>query len=218
MHTIDFFLNILLHIDTQLGVFFRSYGLWAYAILFFVIFCETGLVVTPFLPGDSLLFAVGALATKHMISLKVMIPLLILAAVSGDQVNFWIGRSIGHWLIRMKDRWYFKKSYLDRTHNFYDTYGGKTLIYARFVPIIRTYAPFVAGLGQMAYLRFCLFSVSGGILWIFSMIMAGYLFGNVPIIQEHFTVVVLGIIVVTLLPALVTFIRMRFYQKTTAID
>jgi len=216
MHYIELFINLVLHLDTHIGAFFRTYGIWAYVILFVVIFCETGLVVTPFLPGDSLLFAIGALASRHMIDLKLMVLLLTIAAITGDQLNYWIGRNVGHLLIHAKDRWFFKKAYIQRTHNFYETYGGKTLILARFIPIIRTFAPFVAGLGMMKYPKFCFFSICGGAFWISSLIFAGFLFGNIPLIRQNFTAVVLGIIFVSLLPAIIGFIRHRFFCTSTA--
>lgn len=211
MHYLELFANLILHLDAHIGAFFQAYGTWAYIILFLVIFCETGLVIMPFLPGDSLLFAIGALASRHMINLKWMVFLLSLGAILGDQTNYWIGRSIGHYLVRLKDRWYFKKSYLDRTHQFYETYGGKTLVIARFVPIIRTFAPFVAGLGKMYYGKFCFYSISGGIFWIASLILAGFLFGNIPLIRNNFSIVVIGIIFISILPAIVTFIRQRYF-------
>ena len=174
------------------------------------LFCETGLVVTPFLPGDSLLFAAGAMAALKLIHIKLLLLILGLAAILGDQTNYWIGRNIGHLLIKMKDSWYFKKAYLTKTHRYYENYGGKTLVMARFIPIVRTFAPFIAGLAEMNYLHFCLFSVGGGIFWTASLSLLGYLFSNIPLVKNNFMLVVLAIIIISILPALIEYWRNKY--------
>src|SRR3990167_4178914 len=183
-------IEFIIHIDVHLGQLIEEFGVITYLIIFLIVFCETGLVVTPFLPGDSLLFAAGAMAALKLMHIKILILSLGLAALSGDQVNYWIGRNIGHLLIKMKDSWYFKKAYLKKTHNYYEQYGGKTLVIARFVPIVRTFAPFIAGLSEMTYWRFCLFSICGGIFWIASLSLLGYLFGNIPLVKNNFMLVI----------------------------
>lgn len=184
-------------------------------VLFAVIFAETGLVVTPFLPGDSLLFAVGSLCALGMLSLEVVIVLLIVAAIAGDAVNYAIGRRFGSVIIN-HPRWqrWIRREHLDRTHAFYERHGGKTIVLARFVPIVRTFAPFVAGLGEMTYRRFAIFNVSGAVVWVLSFSMLGYLFGNVPAVKENFSLVIVGIIAISMLPAVVEYIR----QRRTALD
>lgn len=204
-HLIDF----VLHLDVHLAAFINAYGSWAYALLFLIVFCETGLVVTPFLPGDSLLFAAGAIAAQHLISIHWLIITLTFAALLGDQTNYWIGRNIGHLLVKMNDRWWFKKKYLHKTHAFYEKYGGKTLVIARFVPILRTFAPFVAGLGKMTYWRFCAFSIFGGILWVGSVATAGYLFSSIPVVKNNFTLVIFAIIIISIIPAVVEYWRAK---------
>lgn len=209
MQLIHQLIDFVLHLDVHLAAFISAYGSWAYGLLFLIVFCETGLVITPFLPGDSLLFAAGAIAAQHLISIHWLIVTLTLAALLGDQTNYWIGRNIGHLLVKMKDRWWFKKKYLDKTHAFYEKYGGKTLVIARFVPILRTFAPFVAGLGEMTYWRFCLFSVFGGILWVGAVTTAGYLFSSIPIVKNNFTLVIFAIIIISIIPALVEYWRAK---------
>lgn len=211
MEFIQALLDFILHIDVHLAQLVAEYGIWIYGILFVIIFCETGLVVTPFLPGDSLLFVAGALCslpTNH-ISVHLLVVVLMVAAVSGDAVNYLIGRFFGHKLFSNPDSKIFKQSYLEQTHKFYEKHGGKTIILARFVPIVRTFAPFVAGMGQMEYKRFSLYNVTGGLLWVLIFTYAGYFFGGLPFVQENLKVLMLVIIVVSVLPAVIEVWRNR---------
>ncbi len=200
MDLIKFFIDLFLHLDVHLAEIIAQYGLWTYALLFFVIFMETGFVVTPFLPGDSLLFAAGtfaALGALHHVSL---LGLLAVAAVLGDTVNYWIGHFIGERAYTGEIKW-LKKEYIERTHAFFQKHGGKTIFLARFVPIIRTFAPFVAGVGRMSYGYFFSYNVIGGIVWVSLFISAGYFFGNIPFVKHNFSVVILAIIFISLIPA-----------------
>lgn len=206
METLRTVLDIVLHLNRRLAELVGQYGPWVYGILFLIVFCETGLVVTPFLPGDSLLFAAGALSATGGLDLKLVLGLLLVAAVLGDTVNYWIGRLAGDGLQRRFPR-VVRKDHLDRTHAFFEKYGGKTIIIARFVPIVRTFAPFVAGAGHMSYGRFMTYNVVGGVLWVVICTLAGYFFGNLPFVQKNFSVVILGIIVVSILPAVFEFWR-----------
>ena len=194
-------LDFILHLQDHLNDFTRQYGMLVYALLFLIVFCETGLVVTPFLPGDSLLFAVGAIAADPASGLNVWIAAIVLlvAAILGDTVNYWIGRRFGGWAVRTFPR-IIKQSHLDKTSDFFVRYGGKTIIIARFVPIVRTFAPFVAGSGCMDYKRFMYFNVTGAVLWVGLILPAGWYFGNIPIVKQNFEIVVLGIIAFSLLP------------------
>src|SRR5262245_44387784 len=196
--------------DKHLNVIIAEYGVWTYGILFLIIFCETGLVVTPFLPGDSLLFAIGALG---VLDLRIMAIVLTAAAIAGDTVNYWIGAYIGPKAFHYEKSRFFKKEYLDRTHEFYEKYGGKTIIFARFMPIIRTFAPFVAGIGRMSYVRFLTYNVVGGIAWIVSFLLAGYFFGNIPVVKRNFTLVIFAIIIISFLPSVIEVIRHRKVKK-----
>ena len=206
MDLIQQLFSYILHIDVHLTALAQEYGVWTYAILTLIIFCETGLVVTPFLPGDSLLFAAGALAANGAVDVGILLVLLTIAAIVGDAVNYAVGKRVGIALFDGRIPW-LKKEHLDRTHAFYEKYGGKTIVIARFVPIIRTVAPFVAGAGQMTYARFALFNISGGILWITSMLLGGYFFGNIPIVKENFGLVVIAIIIISVIPAVVEGVR-----------
>ena len=208
MELIAFFIDIILHLDKHLLELTQQYGVWVYGILFLIIFCETGLVVTPFLPGDSLLFVAGALCGMGSLELQMLAPLLIVAAFSGDNTNYWIGRLVGTRLLN-RTNGLIKREHLEKTHAFYEKHGGKTILFARFLPIIRTFAPFVAGVGVMHYRLFVLFSASGSLLWIGSLTVAGYFFGNIPVIKNNLTLMILGIIIVSLLPAIIEFIRHR---------
>ena len=214
MDLIKSLLHFILNIDAHLQVWITDYRTWTYLILFAIIFCETGLVVTPFLPGDSLLFAAGTIAAlpDHPLSVMFLIPVLICAAFLGDNTNYFIGRFLG---IKVYEKEYrlIKKEYLTKTHNFYDKHGGKTLIIARFMPIIRTFAPFVAGIGTMHYLRFIAFSLTGNILWVVLFSLGGYYFGNIPLVKENFTLAILGIIFVSLLPMIFVFAKNIFSRK-----
>lgn len=195
-------INTILHIDVYLNNFVSMYGFWTYLTLFAVIFCETGLIVTPFLPGDSLLFAAGSIAAQpeNPLNVVILLGLLILASVLGNQINFLVGRAIGPRLFTAKKSWLFNKQYLEDTHVFYEKHGGKTIIFARFIPIIRTFAPFVAGIGTMRAFHFSLYNLFSAILWIGSLLSVGYFFGSLPIIKEHFSLVIYGIVFISLVP------------------
>jgi membrane-associated protein len=193
-------LDFVLHLDKHLSPIIHEYGAWTYLLLFAIVFCETGLVVTPFLPGDSLLFAAGAFAANGSLSVWALIAALIAAAVLGDTTNYWIGHFLGHRLLEGKRR-LIKPEHIATTHEFFEKYGGKTIIIARFVPIVRTFAPFVAGLGSMSYGRFMSYNLVGGAGWVLLCTLAGYLFGNLPFVQKNFSLVVLAIIFLSLLPA-----------------
>ncbi len=209
MELITHYINIFLHLDHYLSSIIQQYGFWTHLILFCIIFCETGLVVTPFLPGDSLLFATGTFAARGELELTVVLALLSVAAIAGDTINYWFGFLAGPKMLeRKKIRW-VKKEYLDRTHQFYEKYGGKTIILARFIPIIRTFAPFVAGIGTMAYPRFLLYNIMGGTFWVVAMTLLGFFFGNIPIVKENFSFVIVVIIVISILPAVIEAFRQR---------
>ena len=208
MDAVRQFMDIVLHLNRHLAELVQEYGVWVYGILFLIVFCETGLVVTPFLPGDSLLFAAGALAATGGVNLGLTLGLLVVAAILGDTVNYWVGRLAGEGLQRRFPR-VVRKDHLDRTHAFFEKYGGKTIIIARFVPIVRTFAPFVAGAGHMSYRQFMANNVVGAILWVGLCGMAGFFFGNLPFVQKNFSAVILGIIVVSILPAVFEFWRER---------
>ena len=207
-------IDLFLHLDKHLGEIIRQYGTWTYLILFVIIFCETGFVVTPFLPGDSLLFACGAFAATGALDVWWICILLSIAAIAGDTVNYWIGAYIGPKAFKKEDSRFFKKQHLIRTHEFYEKYGGKTIIIARFMPIIRTFAPFVAGIGKMSYGKFLTYNVDGGLLWIFSFTFLGYFFGNLPVVKKNFTLVILAIIILSVLPSVIEVVRHR--KKATA--
>ena len=209
-HLIDLFV----HLDTYLNVVIQQYGVWIYCILFVVVFLETGIVVTPFLPGDSLLFTAGALAARGDLAVGWLFMLLLLAAVLGDTVNYSIGHLVGPRAFHGQNR-FFKREHLDRTHQFYERHGGKTIVLARFIPIIRTFAPFVAGIGHMSYGRFVTYNVLGGLLWTVLFVFGGYYFGNQPLVKRNFTLVILAIIVISLLPLAVEFIQ-NYRRKARA--
>ncbi len=215
MELISFITDWILHLDVHLAQVIQQYGSWTYGILFCVIFCETGLVVMPFLPGDSLLFVAGALTAKNpdVLNIGFLFGLLYFAAVAGDNTNYAIGRFLGLKLFTKPDSKFFRKDYLDRTHSFYEKYGKKTIILARFVPIVRTFAPFVAGLGRMSYLTFLTFDLLGGALWIGSLTFAGYFFGNIEFIQKNLTVVIFSIIFLSILPAIIEVVREKWSKK-----
>ena len=202
-------LHIILHLDTHLLALTQDYGGWIYAILFLIIFAETGLVVAPFLPGDSLLFVAGALCGMGSLEMRILMPLLMLAAFAGDNTNYWIGRIFGIRLLKYVGSRVIKPQHLEKTHTFYELHGGKTILLARFLPIIRTFAPFVAGIGLMNYRLFVLFSALGSLAWISCFIVLGYFFGNIPVIKNNLTVMVLVIVAVSLLPAVIEFFRHR---------
>lgn len=203
------FIDIVLHLDQYLVVLIQEYGVWIYLILFLIIFCETGLVVTPFLPGDSLLFVAGALAAAGAMQVEWLAGLLMTASFSGDNTNYWIGRFAGPRVFTRSDARLLNRSHLDRTHAFYERHGGKTIIFARFLPIIRTFAPFVAGIGRMTYQRFLLFSAAGSVAWISFFVIGGYYFGNIPVVRQNLTLAIVGIIILSILPGSVEFLRQR---------
>ena len=209
MDIITFLIDFILHLDQHLGQLIQDYGVWTYLILFLIVFCETGLVVMPFLPGDSLLFAAGAFAAIGAFHVEQLWLTLCAAAISGDSTNYWIGRFIGPKVFSYERSRFLNRKYLDKTHAFYEKHGGKTVIIARFMPIIRTFAPFVAGIGAMRYPRFLLFSVVGTALWISAFVFAGYFFGNIPFVKANFTLVVFAIIFLSILPGVIEFIRTR---------
>lgn len=208
-------IDFILHAENHLKVFIQNYGLWIYVLLFLIIFCETGLVVTPFLPGDSLLFAVGTIAALPEMNLRIeiIIPLLLVAGILGDSVNYSIGKWLGPKVFSYKSGFFFRTEYLHKAHAFYEKYGGRAIILARFVPIVRTFAPFVAGIGTMTYTKFFLYNVTGAILWVGLFVGAGYIFGNIPAVQSNMKVIILGIIVVSVLPIVWEVARAKFGKK-----
>lgn len=208
MEIITFLLDFILHIDVHLAQLVANYGPWVYLILFLIVFCETGLVVTPFLPGDSLLFVAGALAAMGEMNVHLLVALLIVAAILGDGCNYTIGRRIGLRLFTRFPR-LLKQEYLDKTHAFYEKHGGKTIIFARFVPIVRTFAPFVAGIGRMEYRQFLSYNVIGALLWVIGFTYAGFYFGNMPFVRKNLEYLIFGIIIVSMLPAIIEVIRHR---------
>ena len=209
MELLSGFLDLVLHLDRHLLALTQNYGAWIYGVLFLIVFLETGVVVTPFLPGDSLLFVAGAIAAAGALNVHGLVILLIAAAIAGDSLNYSIGRYLGPRVFRFDDSRFFKRTYVDRTHAFFERHGGKALIIARFVPIIRTYAPFVAGIGVMPYRRFLLFNVVGAVLWVILLTYAGFFFGNLPLVKKNLTLVILGIIVLSILPGVIEVWRAR---------
>jgi membrane-associated protein len=203
------FIDIFIHLDQHLSLLIQSFGGWAYLIVFLVIFCETGLVVTPILPGDSLLFGLGAIAAMGALKVEWLFVMLSIAAIAGDTVNYMIGHYVGPRVFARESGRFFKKEYLERTHRFYEKYGGKTIVIARFVPIIRTFAPFVAGIGSMTYSRFIVYNIVGGISWIALFIFGGYYFGNLSIVKRNFTLVIFAIILISILPGVIEYVRQR---------
>lgn len=218
MQTLKELLDLLLHIQDHLNAFTSSYGSLVYGLLFLVVFCETGLVVTPFLPGDSLLFAVGAIAADEKSGINVWIAgiVFITAAILGDTVNYWIGNKFSGWAIR-KFPGIIKQSHLDKTSEFYARYGGKAIIIARFVPIVRTFAPFVAGSGSMDYGKFMFYNVAGALLWVGSLLPAGFVFGDLDIVKNNFELVIFGIIGISILPMVIEIIRAKLKQKKASV-
>jgi len=206
MEFITYLIDLFLHLDKHIAEIIQQYGTLTYVILFLVIFAETGLVFTPFLPGDSLLFAAGAFAAKGSFDVHILFLILCIAAILGDTVNYWIGHYFGPKVFEMNIR-FLKKEYLERTHQFYEKHGGKTIIIARFIPIIRTFAPFVAGVGAMTYSKFFQFNVIGGIIWCALFVYAGYFFGNLDFVKNNFSVIVLAIIIISVLPGVVEIVR-----------
>jgi len=207
-------IDVAIHLDRYLGVFLAEYGAWIYLLLFLIVFAETGLVVTPFLPGDSLLFVAGALAAAGGLDLAWMMTVMVTAAILGDSVNYGIGSYLGPKVFHWEDSRFFRREYLDRTHQFYERHGGKTIVIARFVPVIRTFAPFVAGIGRMNYGRFLLFNIGGALLWVVSLSLAGYYFGNLPVVRQNLTLVILGIILISIMPGIIEYLRYRYRDRS----
>jgi membrane-associated protein len=217
MEILHWFVEFVLHLDQNLQELVQNYGLYVYGILFLIIFCETGLVVAPILPGDSLLFAAGAIAATGKLNPWGMILLLTVAAILGDTVNYWIGAFIGQKVFTKPKSLFFNPDHLRRTHEFYEKYGGKTIIIARFLPIIRTFAPFVAGVGSMSYRRFIVYNVIGGALWVPLFVGGGFFFGNLPFVKKNFTLVILAIIVLSLMPMVIEVIRHKLRRRPPAV-
>ncbi|MBX3660822.1 MAG: DedA family protein [Burkholderiales bacterium] len=209
MELLALFIDLVVHLDDHLQALVAAYGAWIYLILFVIVFCETGLVVTPFLPGDSLLFVAGAIAAAGGMNIHLMVVLLIIAAILGDAVNYSIGHYIGPRVLKDRNSRWLNPKHLERAHAFYERHGGKTIIIARFVPIVRTYAPFVAGAASMPYPRFALYNVTGAIVWVVSLGYAGYFFGNIPLIKDNLTVVIIVIIILSIMPGVVEYLRHR---------
>ncbi len=208
MGLMSVFLDYMLHLDKHLALLTAEYGVWTYVILFLVVFAETGLVVTPFLPGDSLLFAAGAVCALGSMDVGLLMALLAVAAIAGDSVNYAIGSTLGHRILSKGSR-FVKQEHIDRTHAFYEKHGGKMIVFARFIPIVRTFAPFVAGIGSMQYRSFALYNVLGGIAWVVSFSLLGYFFGGLPFVKQNFTFVVVAIVVISVLPAVIEAIKAR---------
>jgi membrane-associated protein len=209
MDLLNWVIEILLHLDVHLDWVIRNYGLWTYGIFFLIIFLETGFVVTPFLPGDSLLFAGGTFAALGSLDLKWLIVLLSVAAILGDTLNYWIGHLVGPKVFSKEKSRFLNKKHLEQTHQFYEKYGANTIILARLIPIIRTFAPFVAGIGSMTYGRFITYNVVGGVCWVILLVLGGYFFGNIPFIRQNFSLVIVAIIILSLLPGVIEFLRHR---------
>jgi membrane-associated protein len=209
MELLSDLVSIVLHLDQHLDRLIPQYGPWVYGLLFLIVFCETGLVVTPFLPGDSLLFAVGTIAARGSLDVWWAAGLLAVAAITGDAANYWAGRFLGAELLRPGRTRLIRQEHVDRTHEFYERHGAKTIVLARFVPIIRTFAPFVAGFGRMTYGRFTLYNVSGGVLWICLFVVGGYYFGNIPMVKDNFGLAIIAIILISFIPMALAFVRDR---------
>jgi len=215
MDIITNLIDLILHLDKHLSYVIQTYGTWTYFFLFLIIFLETGLVITPFLPIDSLIFAAGAFAGLGSLNVYYLIILLCLAAIIGDTVNYWIGHYVGPKAFSGNIR-FLKKEYLERTHGFYERHGGKTIILARFIPIIRTFAPFVAGIGAMSYVQFLAFNVVGGIVWVTIFCIGGYFFGNLSFVQDNFTFVIMAIILISVMPGVIEFLKEKSKSSTKA--
>jgi membrane-associated protein len=212
------FIDLFFHLGEHLHWVIQNYGVWTYLLLFLIIFCETGLVVTPILPGDSLLFATGTFAASGSLKAGWLFAILSFAAVAGDTVNYWIGYFVGPKVFHKEKVRFLNRDYLDRTHRFYEKYGGKTIIIARFIPIIRTFAPFVAGIGKMTYRHFITYNISGGVAWIAAFVFGGFYFGNLLFVKKHFTLMIYLIIVISILPGVMEFLRQRHRPDRTFAD
>ena len=207
------FIDFVVHLDRHLNYIIESFGFWSYLLFFAVIFAETGLVVTPFLPGDSLLFALGTLSAAGSLDVTWLFVILTAAAILGDSANYAIGKYFGDLILKKQGAWFIKKEHIDRTHKFYEKYGPKTIVLARFVPIVRTFAPFVAGVGGMSYMRFFAYNVIGGILWVAIFVFGGFWFGNIGVIKKNFTIVIFVIIIISILPAVIEVLRQKAKNK-----
>lgn len=199
--------NVILHLDQYLNVILQNYGMWTYGLLFLILFCETGLVITPFLPGDSILFATGALASNRTLNILLLFIIFFIGAVVGDTVNYHIGKRIGNNILDKEDVKFINKEYLMKAQRYYEKHGSMTIVLGRFIPIIRTFVPFVAGIGRMSYKKFLFYNILGGFLWVSLMLGGGYFFGELPFIKQHFSFVVIAIIIISIIPAIVTFIK-----------
>ncbi len=213
MEYITAFIDIILHLDRHLQALIQTYDVWIYLILFLIIYCETGLVIMPFLPGDSLLFVAGALAATGAMYVHGLFVLLVAASFLGDNTNYWIGRYVGPRIFSREKSWLFNPAHIRRTQEFYDRHGGKTVTIARFVPIVRTFAPFVAGIGKMVYSKFLFYCFAGAILWIGSLLYAGYYFGNIPWVKQNLSLVIIGIIILSIMPGIIEFAKARMRKK-----
>ena len=213
MEFINYLVDLFLHLDTHLHEIILQYGTLTYAILFGVIFAETGLVFTPFLPGDSLLFAAGTFAALGSLNVHLLFILLAVAAILGNTTNYWIGKFLGAKIFE-KDSRFLNKEYLEKTHKFYEKHGGKAIIITRFIPIIRTFAPFVAGMGAMTYTRFMMFNIVGGVLWCASFVYGGYFFGNLPVVKNNYSIVIIAIVFISILPAIIEFVRHKLSKNS----
>jgi membrane-associated protein len=219
MDPISWLIEFILHLDSNLTYMIDHYGIWVYAILFIVVFCETGLVITPFLPGDSLIFAAGALAVAYgSFNIWALFIVFVTAAILGDTVNYWIGNYVGPKVFRQEDSRLFKKKYLDQAHVFYEKHGSKTIVLARFVPIVRTFAPFVAGVGEMNYRKFIVYNVLGGFLWVTIFLSMGYWVGNQPFVQDNFGLVLIAMIVISFMPMAIDFIMEWMKARKASVD
>ena len=213
MDVIMMLIDFVLHIDRHLRTLCADYGTWVYVILFIIVFCETGLVVTPFLPGDSLLFAVGSMAAIGALDVTWVMLILMVAAILGDTVNYSVGHYVGPKVFHEEHARFLNREYLLRTHCFYEKHGGKTIVIARFLPIIRTFAPFVAGIGSMTYPRFLFFNVFGGILWVLIFVLSGYWFGNIPVIQKNFSLVIIALVLIPAIPSVIEVVRIQLSRR-----
>lgn len=218
MEFISRLIDLFLHLDKHLNDVISQYGGWTYLILFLIVFCETGLVVTPILPGDSLLFAAGTFAALGSLNVLWVFVLLSIAAIAGDTINYWVGYWIGPKIFHRDNVRFLNKKHLDRTHAFYEKYGGKTIVLARFVPIVRTFAPFVAGIGRMSYWQFITYNVVGGVAWVAICVFSGYYFGNLEIVRKNFSLVILAILIISVLPMVVEYVRQRVAGKSAATE
>ncbi|MBI3943774.1 MAG: DedA family protein [Chloroflexi bacterium] len=217
MGMISTLVDYFLHLDKYLSVIIQNYGVWTYLILFVIIYCETGLVVTPYLPGDSLLFAAGTFAALGSLNVVWLAVILMIAAVAGDATNYSIGHYLGPKVFDQKRIPFLKREHLERTHQFYEKHGGKTIFFARFIPIIRTFAPFVAGIGKMTYSHFASYNIIGGVVWVCLFVFGGFFFGNLPAVRENFTLVILAIIVISFLPPVIEYSRKYFKPAQNAV-